>query len=332
LEFTLSIYTTLTDATFLGRRVALIRPDPSLTDSRYLLYFFLSHGWRKVVEGNIISGATVDRIPLERFPSFPAAIPSLPVQREIASILSTYDDLIENNRRRMALLEESARLLYREWFVRLRFPGHEHTRIVGGVPEGWLQQPISELVVGIYDGPHATPPSADKGPVFLGIKNISESGRLDLTDVRHIAENDFPQWTKRVQPRAGDIVFSYEATLHRYALIPHGFCGCLGRRLALIRPDPDRKNGFFLFQSLLGERWKGIVEANIISGATVDRIPIGKLPNFPLLMPPDHLVRGFEDVASGVYRQIQTLAMQNDRLKVARDLLLPRLMSGEIAV
>jgi len=129
----------------LGRRVALIRPDSSLTDSRYLLYFFLSHGWRKVVEGNVISGATVDRIPLERFPSFPAAIPSLPVQREVASILSTYDDLIENNRRRMALLEESARLLYREWFVRLRFPGHEHTRIVDGVPEGWMKWRISDF-------------------------------------------------------------------------------------------------------------------------------------------------------------------------------------------
>lgn len=299
----------------LGRRVALVRPDPDHVDSRYLLYYFLSHRWRRVVEGSIISGATVDRVPLEKFPSFPAALPSLPVQREVASILSAYDDLIENNRRRMVLLEEAARQLYREWFVRLRFPGHEHTRIIDGVPERWEQHPISELVVGVFDGPHATPPSADDGPVFLGIKNITESGRLDLTDVRHIAENDFPRWTKRVQPSSGDVVFSYEATLHRYALIPPGFRGCLGRRLALIRPDPSRRNGIFLFQSLLGERWRGTVEENIISGATVDRIPIGKLPDFPLLMPPDHLVHGFDDVASDLYRQIQTLTMQNERVE-----------------
>ena len=70
-------------------------------------------------------------------PSFPAALPRLCIQQQIADILAAYDDLIENNRRRMALLEEEARQLYREWFVRLRFPGHEHTRSTNGVPEGW---------------------------------------------------------------------------------------------------------------------------------------------------------------------------------------------------
>ncbi|GAB4264584.1 MAG: hypothetical protein Kow0065_15370 [Methylomicrobium sp.] len=130
----------------LGRRVALIRPDPYLADSRYLLYYFQSESWRKTVEENVICGATVDRIPLEKFPNFPVAIPSLEVQKKIASILSAYDNLIENNRRRMALLEESARLLYREWFVRLRFPGYEHARIVDGVPEGWDKIPASESI------------------------------------------------------------------------------------------------------------------------------------------------------------------------------------------
>lgn len=94
----------------------------------------------------MISGATVDRIPLEKFPSFPVALPSLPVQRKVADILSAYDDLIENNCRRMALLEEATRQLYREWFVCLRFPGHEHTRITYGVPEGWEFKPIGEVI------------------------------------------------------------------------------------------------------------------------------------------------------------------------------------------
>src|SRR5439155_3025312 len=118
----------------LGRRVALIRPDPKKADSRYLLYYFLSHDWRKVVEGQIISGATVDRIPLERLPEFPAALPNVEAQKCIADVLSAYDELIENNRRRMRFLEEAARLLYREWFVRFRFPGHEHARILDGIP------------------------------------------------------------------------------------------------------------------------------------------------------------------------------------------------------
>src|SRR5439155_20339913 len=124
----------------LGRRVALVRPDPEQVDSRYLLYFFLTRGWRQVVESNVITGATVDRVPLERFPSFPATLPRRQLQQRIADILASYDDLIENNRRRIALLEEAARQVYREWFVRFLFPGHEHTRINKGVPEGWKRQ------------------------------------------------------------------------------------------------------------------------------------------------------------------------------------------------
>ena len=131
----------------LGRRVALVRPDPDQVDSRYLLYFFLSRGWRQVVESNVVTGATVNRVPLERFPSFPVALPRLRIQQQIADILSAYDDLIENNRRRMALLDEAARQLYREWFVRLRFPGHEHTRITNGVPEGWERKTLGDLAL-----------------------------------------------------------------------------------------------------------------------------------------------------------------------------------------
>jgi type I restriction enzyme S subunit len=102
--------------------------------------------WQKVVEGFIITGATVDRIPLEKFPDFPVTLPSLSVQKKICDILSSYDDLIENNLRRMALLEESARLLYREWFIRLRFPGHEHARIINGAPEGWGRKQLRDVI------------------------------------------------------------------------------------------------------------------------------------------------------------------------------------------
>jgi type I restriction enzyme S subunit len=130
----------------LGRRVALVRPDPCKADSRYLLYYFLLHSWRQVVESNVITGATVDRIPLEKFPSFPAALPAIRIQQRIAEILSAYDALIENNRRRMSLLETSARELYQEWFVRLRFPGHEHTHIIDGMPEGWERVPTPDAI------------------------------------------------------------------------------------------------------------------------------------------------------------------------------------------
>lgn len=129
-----------------GQACRLVRPDVKKVDSRYLLYFFLSDRWRAVVEGNVITGATVDRIPLEKFPDFPASLPPIDVQKRITGILSNYDDLIDNNLRRTALLEEGAKELFREWFVRLRFPGHEPTRMINGAPEARQRVPLGDRV------------------------------------------------------------------------------------------------------------------------------------------------------------------------------------------
>ena len=145
--------------------------------------------------------------------------------------------------------------------------------------------PIQGIAHGIYDGPHATPPEADSGPVFLGIKNLTPEGRLDLSEIRHISEEHYPKWIRRVAPRAHDIVFSYEATLHRYAIIPEGFRGCLGRRLALIRPNTDRVVPRFLHYYLLSTAWRTVVERKTINGATVDRIPIASFPDFEIRIP-----------------------------------------------
>jgi type I restriction enzyme S subunit len=114
--------------------------------------------------------------------------------------------------------------------------------------------PIKQFALGIYDGPHATPRESNEGPIFLGIKNVSADGRLDLTEIKHVSEQDYPKWIRRVVPQKNDIVFSYEATLHRYALIPEGFRGCLGRRMALVRPDTSKVHPRFLHFSLLSQR------------------------------------------------------------------------------
>jgi type I restriction enzyme, S subunit len=144
---------------------------------------------------------------------------------------------------------------------------------------------MSDVMVELHDGPHATPPPADDGPIFLGIRNITESGRLDLSEVRHIAEEDFDRWTRRAMPQPGDVVFTYEATLHRYALIPQGFRGCLGRRLALIRPDTSVVLPRYLHFAMLGPLWRATVVERVIGGATVDRIPIIDFSTFPIALP-----------------------------------------------
>ena len=150
----------------------------------------------------------------------------------------------------------------------------------------WETAPISEVCRGIFDGPHATPAVSENGAIFLGISNITADGHLNLDTSRYISEEDFPKWTKRVTPQAGDIVFSYEATLNLYAIIPEGFHGCLGRRMALIRPNEEKIDGKFLYYYFFSDGWRRVISENTVIGATVDRIPLIRFPDFPVSYPP----------------------------------------------
>ncbi|MCA9178172.1 MAG: restriction endonuclease subunit S, partial [Planctomycetales bacterium] len=158
--------------------------------------------------------------------------------------------------------------------------------------------PIKAFALGIFDGPHATPKEVNEGTIFLGIKNVTPDGRLDFSEIRHVSEQEFPKWTKRVTPQKDDVVFSYEATLHRYALIPEGFLGCLGRRMALVRPDLGKIVPRFLHYYFMSPAWRAVVEANTISGATVDRIPIKKFPDFDVSIPSISKQRSISDTLS----------------------------------
>lgn len=145
---------------------------------------------------------------------------------------------------------------------------------------------IREVSIGVFDGPHATPELYEEGAaIFLGIPNLQADGRINLTNARWVAERDVPKWNRRVTPRANDIVFTYEATLNRYAIIPHDLACCLGRRTALVRPDPTKIDHRYLFYYFFSPTWRAQIEANTLTGATVDRIPLAKFPDFEVLVP-----------------------------------------------
>ena len=289
----------------LGRRVALVRPNPKLVDSRYLLYCFLSRPWRKIVEGNVITGATVDRIPLERFPDFPIALPELRVQRRIADILSAYDDLIENNRRRMVLLEEAVRQLYREWFVRLRFPGHEHTHITNGVPEGWEKVPFESALV------------LQRG-FDLPVQD-REDGDVPIYGSTGI--NGFHNKAKVVGP---GIVTGRSGTLGEVRYIEGDFWPL---NTALWVKEFRRVPPLF---TLFLMREMDLKQFN--GGASVPTLDRKIVHRTEILMPPTTLVRSFDEFAVPLFQQIGLLTAQIEKLRAARDLLLPRLMNGEIAI
>lgn len=184
----------------------------------------------------------------------------------------------------------------------------------------WEKVAIKDICTGIYDGPHATPPLSDTGAIFLGISNFN-NGRLDFSDIRYISEDDLPKWTKRVIPQKNDIVFSYEATLNLYAIIPEGFRGCLGRRMALLRVDETKADYKFLYYYFYSDAWRATVNENIVLGATVDRIPLIKFPDFPVELPPletQHriadILSAYDDLIENNQKQIKLLEEAAQRL------------------
>lgn len=211
------------------------------------------------------------------------------------------------------------------------FPDEMEESELGEIPRGWRIARIQDVVEGLYDGPHATPAEATEGAVFLGIRNMTGTS-LDLSDTRLIAEADWRQWTRRVEPRAGDIVFSYEATLGYFALLPSGLRCCLGRRLALIRPRVERGFGSFWFHQFVAPPFQHFLKKHTIPGATVNRIALKEFPSFTILEPATSVQSAFCEKADPIWSLIHANQAQSERLAKLRDTLLPKLLSGELSV
>lgn len=321
---------------------------PSL-DPEYLKYILL--GERDSLL-RFASGTTHQTIYYPEAKAFHALLPHISTQKRIVRILGALDDKIELNRRTNETLEAMARALFQSWFVdfdpvRAKLEGRkpegmdaetaklfptcfEHATL-GNIPRGWRYVAVREVCDGLFDGPHATPPEAAFGPVFLGIKNFRPTS-LDLSAINHIAETDYPQWTKRVVPTSGDIVFTYEATLGFFALIPPGLQCCLGRRTALVRPRANSSDGHFLFHWFVAPPFQEFLRAHRQLGSTVDRIWLKDFPGYPVLLPTPDIVQRFERVAAPIWAQNHAIAAQSTALTSLRDTLLPKLLSGELRV
>jgi len=282
----------------------------------------------------------------------PVLLPPLREQLGIADLLGGMDDRIILLRETNATLEAIAQALFKSWFVDFDpvrakmqgrapegmdeataalFPDGFEASELGDVPKGWRASPLQDQVEGSYDGPHATPPEATEGGVFLGIKNLTGSA-LDLRDVRYIAESDWERWTKRVTPSAGDIVFSYEATLGFFALIPPDLRCCLGRRLALIRPKHEDGFPHFWFHQFVAGPFQALLEKHTIHGATVNRIALKSFPDLPVLVPPVELRGAFDSAVAVLWKRIHCNGAKIATLSTLRDTLLPRLISGQLRV
>ena len=151
------------------------------------------------------------------------------------------------------------------------------------MPAEWRTAALGELA-DIFDGPHATPTKTEAGPIFLGISSL-DNGRITSAGLDHLSEEDYKRWTRRVEPRAGDLVFSYETRLGEAAMIPPGFRCCLGRRMGLLRARPGAVDERFLLYAYLGPKFQRTLRSRTIHGSTVDRIPLTDLSAFPIEIP-----------------------------------------------
>ena len=298
----------------LGRIVDL---DENRLNKRFLYYLFNTKEVRDQISATATGGKVRHTAP-ERIAQVLIPMPPIDVQRSVAAALSAYDDLISNNRRRMTLLGEATRQLYREWFVRLRFPGHEHTRVANGVPERWERKPLGDLAVIVMgQSPKSQHYNEDRQglPFHQGVTDFGETfvtHRIYSTALNRVAEG-------------GDILCSVRAPVGRLNVTLDKIV--IGRGLSALRS----KNGHqsLLLQQLRSHFFK---EDLIGGGAIFASVTKKEFSAQQLLDPAESLKKAFEEITVPCNEELRVLHLQNQQLRAARDLLLPRLMSGEIAV
>ena len=288
-------------------------------DYRYLYYWFLYAGKTKALE-QYFTGATIKHMPGDKLKSICIDFPPKEEQQRISEILWPIDSLIENNQKQIKLLEEAAQRLYKEWFVDLRFPGHENTKIVDGVPEGWNVKSIDDIAE--YINGYAFKPS-DWGTLGKPIIKIKEMSSGVTTDTPRNSGENIPI---KYNVTAGDILFSWSATLS--AMIWDEEDGLLNQHLFKVIPCNGISREFVL-QSIL----KTLDEfSNLTTGSTMKHIQRGKLKEVHVNTPTEKLMKEFESISEPIRNQVLKLKRQIIVLQEARNRLLPKLMGGEIEV
>ena len=274
--------------------------DNSVLDDYYLYAFLRSPQFRNQVESLVTGGAQPNFGPTH-LKKMKIPLPSIQVQRRVGSILKNYHDLMQNNLRRIQLLEESARLLYREWFVHLRFPGHEHVKVVDGVPEGWERKPLGEITELHYG------------------KALKQQDRVEGSAPVYGSSGEVGTHERGLVQGPG-IVVGRKGTVGSVYWVDSDFWP-----IDTVYYVEPRDVSFTLFYALLHTSF-------VSSDAAVPGLNRKFAYSRPVLWPNSSLRAQFEEYVADISAQISNLKRQNKKLAEARDLLLPRLMNGEIAV
>ena len=306
-------------------------PDPKKADIRFVKHALdlMRRQFRSVSKG-----ATQDNLPIHKILSFPLQVPPLAVQATIASTLAAYDDLIENNLQRISLLEEAARMLYREWFVHFRFPGHEHVKIIDGIPEGWSRVKLEHVLEALESGGRPKGGASDVHDVpSIGAENVRGIGQYDYAKEKYVPEEYYSKMRRGIIQNRDVVLYKDGAYIGRSSIFgdgfPHGRCA-VNEHVFILRSLPCVGQSFLYFWLSQPESRQSVVNLN--ANTAQPGVSQDKLNGLFFLAPPEMLTRLFNESVEASVSQIFRLALMNQKLGEARDILLPRLMNGQMAV
>lgn len=305
----------------LSSSVAIIRPNSRVVFAPYLLYFFKSGFVQQWVDG-VKSGSAQGFLSLRMVKSIPVILPPLPLQTRIADLLSAYDELIEVNNRRIALLEQTAEQLYKEWFVRLRFPGYAQTKVRKGVPEGWSVKKLGDFV----SNPRRSVKKEhlSEKDIYIGLEHLP----VKSLTLRNWTTADTVN-SNKLKFKKGEILFSkIRPYLHKVAIAP--FDGICSTDTIILKTEAEK---FKYYIPLLVNSTTFIDFASLTSkGTKMPRADWSVLKEFNLFDPTTDVIEQFNHQLKPISKTCDQLNRQNQTLRRTRDLLLPRLISGQLSV
>ena len=277
---------------------------------------------------SISQGTTQDNMSVGKLLSIDFPAPEVEAQKKIAAILSAYDDLIENNKRRISLLEKMAEEIYREWFVRFRFPGYKNAEFEKGIPKGWNEIRLDDFCEKVTDGTHDTPKPTETGYYLVTGKNIKNS-QINFNGSYFISENDHREISKRSGLKEWDILFSNIGTIGETAVVCEKPDYSV-KNVIIFRPK-NRHQSMYLSQVL---KTPAIIDHLLLiaTGASQQFIGLGIARGYKILNPGSDLIESFSENVDSIYEQITTFQKINEKLHVTKNMLLPRLISGKLSV
>lgn len=310
----------------LGQRTVLLRPDKTKVYPDYLAYYLLAPQQQYGLLGTA-NGATVAHVNIPVIKTLPVSLPSIERQKKAADILIAYDDLIENNQQQIKLLEEAAQRLYKEWFVDLRYPGHEDAPVVDGVPEGWIACVLDDV---IEFNPKI---SLNKDRVKQCVPMAALSTQSMILNSGEFTETTSTSGSKfqngdtllaRITPCLENGKTGFVAGLDSDE-------GAVGSTEFIVMRS-KRLNPYMVYLLARTDDFRKTAINSMTGSDGRQRAQPGKIRAYPFLLPPDSIIDSFGDIVKPIFDTIQKRNQQKAQLSEARDRLLPKLMSGEIAV